>query len=204
MRVAVVEVLPRRRPPLSESRGGRHVDDLQVEGVGGSSLRLANTIRLDGGGGAGPDLLSTTRRVFARLDPSGGPAPFDGGERERLSRLGGAGGDPGGVDGSLLPELVRFGPPGHYDAEEEAEPLLSVRVGPADVNFGDHGDHSSLAKTAHHALVLRGAGRDGIAINYLAETFLGDVLDCLAAGEGAVVVARRVDGGRREVVCVAR
>lgn len=184
-----------------------------VERVGGSSLHLANSIRLDDdeGGGGGPDLLSTSRRVFCRRGPGGdGPAPFDDDERERLSRLGMPGGGDGD-GGSSLPKLARFGPSDadllHGAAARSDGPLLSVRVGPADVNFGNHGDHAFLARTAHHALVLSGAGRDdGIAIEYLSETFLGDVLDCFAVegGGAVVVVARRDDrGGRREMACVA-
>ena len=178
-----------------------------VEKVGGSSLQLASSICIDDEGrDGGPDLLSTTRRVFCRLGLGGGPAPFDDDERERLLRLGRPDEDPADVDESLMPELVRFGPSAELleeAAEAGTDPLLSVKVGPANVNFGDHGDHSFLASTAHHALVLCGAGRDGIAINYRSETFMGDVLDCFAAGEGVVVVARRVEGGRREVACVA-
>jgi len=193
---------------LSRSLSRGVTSTTYVEKVGGSSLQLANSICLDGEGhdGGGPDLLSTTRRVFCRLGLSGGPAPFHDEERERLLGLGRPDADPAVCDVSPLPELVRFGPSAELlqeAAQANTDPLLSVKVGPANVNFGNHGDHSFLASTAHHALTLGGAGRDGIAINYRAETFLGDVLDCFVVGEGVVVVARRVEGGHREVACVA-
>ena len=80
-----------------------------------------------------------------------------------------------------MPQLERFDTSLPSEIKQ-AKPILSVKVGPSHINFGNHADHAFLAEVAYRALSL-GNEKDkecstGLTINYINETRLGDTLDC--------------------------
>ena len=83
-----------------------------------------------------------------------------------------------------MPQLERFDTSLPVETTNTTtKPILSVKVGPSHINFGNHADHAFLASAAHHALSLSSADNKeecntGLTINYINETHLGDTLDC--------------------------
>ena len=142
---------------------------LFVMKVGSSSIHFGNTLTMK------DELLATTRRVFCRKDTSSDVLdPFTEEERDRFLEF-----EP--PKDIKMPQLERF------DTSLSSEitstnPILSVKVGPAHINFGNHADHAFMAEVANHALSLGGNEKDkectGLTINYISETHLGDTLDC--------------------------
>ena len=83
-----------------------------------------------------------------------------------------------------MPQLARFETSLPSEMINTTKPILSVKVGPSHINFGNHADHASLAEVAHHALSLGRKKKDkdkefstGLTINYINETHLGDTLE---------------------------
>ena len=92
-------------------------------------------------------------------------------------------------------------------------PITRVTVGPQHINFGNHADHAFLAETAFHALaVSTKLDRNYVAVQYLSEVLLGDLLESYAHrqdGGGAemdcvILVATRKITGERNVVLIAQ
>ncbi len=73
-------------------------------------------------------------------------------------------------------------------------PITRVTVDPQHINFGNHADHAFLAETAFHALtVSTKLDRNYVAVQYLSEVLLGDLLESYA---------HRQDGGGEEMDCI--
>ena len=96
-----------------------------------------------------------------------------------------------------MPQLERFDtslPSQITNTSTTTKPILSVKVGPSHINFGNHADHAFLAEVAHHALSLGRNKKDkefstGLSINYINEAHFGDTLDCYYY-DGTVYVTR--------------
>eukprot|EP00536_Pseudo-nitzschia_multiseries_P011001 jgi/Psemu1/307812/fgenesh1_kg.355_\ len=113
-------------------------------------------------------------------------------------------------------------------SEEESFRVSRVEVGPQHVNFGNHADHAFLAETAFHALVNLDAAvaaaaaaersDNDLSVQYLAEVFLGDVLESYPYpyshsqrpnnddnnANAIILVATRKTTGERKVVLIAQ
>mmetsp|Transcript_6597 Transcript_6597/g.15038 ORF Transcript_6597/g.15038 Transcript_6597/m.15038 type:complete len:318 (-) Transcript_6597:886-1839(-) len=98
-------------------------------------------------------------------------------------------------------------------AEEESSFITRVGVGPQHINFGNHADHAFLAETAFHALNSSSEVPGGyISVQYLAEVFLGDVLESYAYRlqeqdkdiDSVILVASRKTTGERKAVLIAQ
>mmetsp|Transcript_14572 Transcript_14572/g.40497 ORF Transcript_14572/g.40497 Transcript_14572/m.40497 type:complete len:311 (-) Transcript_14572:966-1898(-) len=103
-----------------------------------------------------------------------------------------------GLEGTSVPAETRVG---------------RVEVGPQHINFGNHADHAFLAETAFHALATSTELSSGyLSVQYLAEVFLGDVLESYAYRPNAkdsnhnsvILVASRKTTGERKVVLIAQ
>jgi hypothetical protein len=169
--------------------------------IGKSSIRFASVITM------GTTPLVTACRVFARRDVvSGGPAPFTEEERERFLQH-------YSVDETTAAKLwtlashplalVERLPKVSYAPTNDETPVLRVRVGPTNVNFGNHADHAFLAETAAHALSIGDTDNDNdgdgplkLELEYVSEARLGDTLDCFVEGTKAFVFSVQENGQR--------
>jgi hypothetical protein len=172
--------------------------------IGKSSIRFASVITM------GSDVpLVTACRVFARRDvASGGPASFT--EEERIRFL-----QHYSVDDATAAK--RWTLASHplapverltgklYEPANDETPVLQVRVGPTNVNFGNHADHAFLAETAAHALSIGDTDNDNdidhegpikLALQYVSEAMFGDTLDCFVDGTKAFVFSVQESGQR--------
>jgi hypothetical protein len=91
-----------------------------------------------------------------------------------------------------LPLLERFHRTFPFALSSSLSPILTVHIGPHHVNLGNHVDSAALLETAVHAMWLHGNQTattrminnpiptvvNSVAINYLQEAKLGQVLDC--------------------------
>jgi hypothetical protein len=171
-------------------------------GIGKSSIRFASVITM----GSTYLPLVTACRVFARRDMvSGGPAPFTEEERERFlqhySVDDATAAKHWTVSSHPLAPAERL--IGVYAPTGDETPVLRVRVGPTNVNFGDHADHAFLAETAAHALSIGDADDDNdhegplkLELQYVSEAMFGDTLDCFVDGTKAFVYSIQENGQR--------
>ena len=166
-----------------------------VMDVGRSSIHFGNVLSLN------DQVLATTQRVFCRK-ASGKSAPFTVEEKNRFLECR----PPLNVfDKYTMPQLKRFDTTTLPAVVKATDPILTVRVGPQHVNFGNHADHAFLAETAFHGLSLVNREHEGglnLAINYVSEAFLGDTLECFSY-EHKIYVTRTLDSGERELVVVS-
>jgi len=164
-----------------------------VSKVGASSIHFGNALTLNN------ELLATTFRVFCRKHISGESAPFTDAERNRFVLQCAP---QKNICEFPMPQLARFDKivPA---AAMESQPILSVMVGPQHVNFGNHADHAFLAETVHHALSLTKIEHNDLAINYIEEVKLGDMLECFS-DTGKVYVAKSTEGGERRLALIAK
>lgn len=97
--------------------------------------------------------------------------------------------------------------------EKVSSSITRVVVGPQHINFGHHADHAFLAETAFHALTLSTELPNGyVSVQYLAEVFLGDVLESYAycqdedvgRMDSVIIVASRKEIGEKNVVLIAQ
>lgn len=97
--------------------------------------------------------LATASRVFVRLnnDSTNAPAPFTEEERKVMHAVHKPDRDIIDLDNYPLPQIRKLEPPVSMPVEE---PILKVKVGPQNVNFGRHVDHAFLFQTASHALSM--------------------------------------------------
>eukprot|EP00980_Cylindrotheca_fusiformis_P007271 scaffold1525_cov142-Cylindrotheca_fusiformis.AAC.71 len=165
-----------------------------VMGVGTSSIHFGNIITLN------DEILATTRRVFCRKHISGNAAPFS--EEEKLQLLESQPPDVLSVGAYTMPEVHKFGSflP---TPKPDIEPVLTVKVGPQNVNFGNHADHAFLAETAMHALTLEKRDVTSLAVNYVSEAMLGHSLDCFFH-QDTLFITRSITDTKKALVLVAR
>jgi hypothetical protein len=110
--------------------------------------------------------IITACRVFARRDVvSGGPASFTEEERERFLQHYSVDDATAAKRWTLVshpraPVERLTGVVLVYEPANDETPVLQVRVGPTDVNFGNHADHAFLAETAAHALSIGDTDND--------------------------------------------
>ena len=160
---------------------------LFVPNIGTSSIHFGNSLMLK------DELLATTHRVFCRVKEST-PAAFTDQERNKfLTSL-------SSTEEVLLPKLQRF----NANDTSESELVLSVKVGPQHMNFANHVDHAFLAETAFHALHTINKESDEIAINYLGQPNLGDVLQCFVQGDKIHITRTDEITGESSIVVVAK
>jgi hypothetical protein len=172
--------------------------------IGKSSIRFASVITM------GSIPLVTACRVFARRDGvSGGSASFTKEEQERFLEHYSVDDATAAKNWNLashpLAPVERL--TGVYAPANDETPVLRVRVGPTNVNFGNHADHAFLAETAAHALSI-GGGADNdndndhdegplkLAVQYVSEAMFGDTLDCFVDGTKAFVFSIQENGQR--------
>jgi len=162
--------------------------------VGTSSIQFGNTLTLNS------ELLATTRRVFCRKkDTTGTLDPFTKEEKTRFLEFCPTPSEP------KLPELERYAIlPTATITSGATSSILSVRVGPQHINFGNHADHAFLAEVAHHALSLVHKERDGLTINYISETFIGDTLECFFYENTIYVTRMAEENGESMLVLIAK
>eukprot|EP00977_Amphora_coffeiformis_P019289 scaffold7132_cov135-Amphora_coffeaeformis.AAC.2 len=162
-------------------------------------------------------VLARVRRAFVRKvkavvdDDNDSDALFREEERRILETYGAASDEitrlwNGDNDGSIsssdddtpmplfMPRLDNALPP-----YRKAEPLLTVKVGPQHTNFGQHADHACLASIAFQALEegrrhpsVADEGKQSsssipLAVSYVAEAKVGDVLHCYMYGDRVYV-----------------
>jgi hypothetical protein len=165
-----------------------------VMGVGTSSIHFGNVITLK------DEVLATTRRVFCRKHVSGKTAPFS--EEERVQFLESQPPDVLTVGQQAMPQIHKFGSflP---TPKEGIEPVLTVKVGPQHVNFGNHADHAFLAETAVHALTLEKIDVASLAVNYVSEALLGHTLECFLHYD-TLFITRTLANTKKVLVLVAR
>lgn len=167
-----------------------------VTKVGGSSIHFGTVLTLNN------ELLATTLRVFCRKHVSGEFAPFADAERNRfVSQFP----HQNATHEFPMPQLERFDKiiPATV---MESQPLLSVKVGHQHVNFGNHADHAFLAGTAllHELSLTKMEQQHGdLAINYIEEVNLGDMLECFL-DSGKVYVTKSTGGGERRLALIAK
>jgi hypothetical protein len=159
--------------------------------IGKSSLRCGSAITL------GDETLATASRVFARRRTTGGAAWFSDQERERFLHNFVLDDEHGNVDLRFdlnthpLPTVERWDT--NSDIVSMAEPVLSVKIGPQHVNFGNHADHAFLAETAAHALALGGHEAKNsespktLRVQYISEGMIDQMLHCHLHGDGKYV-----------------
>lgn len=84
--------------------------------------------------------------------------------------------------------------------------VLTVRVGPQHVNFGNHADHAFLAETAFHAMTMNAGPVTTLTIQYMSEVFLGNTLEVFACFEDDTIVMMTTNDGNnsRNVVLIAK
>ena len=170
--------------------------------IGKSSIRFASVITM----GSTPPLI-TACRVFARRDVvSGGPAPFTEEERERFlqhySMDNATAGKQWTLESHPLASVERLTGVSYAPANDET-PVLRVRVGPTNVNFGNHADHAFLAETAAHALSIGDTDNDDdhdgplkLELQYVSEAMFGDTLDCFVDRTKVFVFSVQENGQR--------
>jgi len=147
-----------------------------VESVGNSSIRFGNVIWMKE-----TIILAKAQRVFVRKQKGGKKsAPFSDDERDRFHAMDNL------MKGFELPEPLFVETSKHHINEDDnSSPILTTQVGPQHVNFGKHADHAFLLETAMHALYL--ANNDStnllnsIAIQYIAEVYEGEQLNCVVS-----------------------
>jgi len=174
------------------------LSSLFVMKVGSSSIQFGNALTMK------DELLATTIRVFCRKDTSTDKLdPFSEEERDRFLEFQ----QPTTSNDIVMPQLERFDTslPSEI-TNTTTKPILSVKVGPSHINFGNHADHASLAEVAFHALSLKG-NKDkectGLTINYINETYLGDTLDCYCYDD-KVYVTRTSNNEEKSLVLIAK
>jgi len=149
------------------------LSSLFVMKVGSSSIQFGNALTMK------DELLASTIRVFCRKDTSTDMLdPFSKEERDRFLKFQ----QPTASNDIVMPQLERFDTSLPSDITNTTKPILSVKVGPSHINFGNHADHAFLVEVAYHVKSL-GNEKDkecskGLTINYINETHLGDTLDC--------------------------
>jgi hypothetical protein len=166
-----------------------------VMGVGTSSVHFGNIITLD------DQVLATTRRIFSRKSvKTGKSAPFSIVERQRFMESQPP--DIISLGQYAMPQVERFGSflP---TSKKVIDPIMTVQVGPQNINFGSHADHAFLAETAVHALILAKKKVASLAINYVSEARLGHILECLFHHD-TVFVVRTLKNKKKVLVLVAR
>ncbi|VEU39914.1 unnamed protein product [Pseudo-nitzschia multistriata] len=202
------------------------------DSIGKSSIQFGGAISI------GRDVLAVVRRVFVRMaDPVGGAeeqelksAPFSDTEKQAfVSRFGFEALDIGenyeSSDAKKIKDLIEVKRPdlqstrlktiiNGLEASPTPEEASKTRVvvGPQNINFGNHADHAFLAETSFHALSTS-ANFPGsyLSVQYLAEVYLGDVLESYAYGDNmrdddaasVILVASRKTTGERKAVLIA-
>ena len=169
---------------------------LVVTNVGTSSLNLGNTLTLN------DETVAAVHRVFCRVFPSTNrSAAFDDNERNAFSEF-----QPSTDISSSFPKVERFGgvlPETLRDSRSVA-PVLSVKVGPQHINFANHVDHAFIAEIAHHALYLiNKESEHNLAINYLGQPHLGDVLECFDYDD-KIYITRTETSGEESLIAIAK
>jgi hypothetical protein len=172
--------------------------------IGKSSIHFASVITM----GCSSTPLVTACRVFARRSvvSSGAPAPFTEAERERFLQRYSVDDANAAKNWTLashpLAPVERLTGVCYAPANDET-PVLRVRVGPTNVNFGNHADHAFLAETAAHALSIGDADTDNdhegplkLALQYVSEAMFGDTLDCFVDGTKTFVFSVQENGQR--------
>ena len=171
--------------------------------IGKSSIRFASVITM----GSTPPLI-TACRVFARRDVvSGGPAPFTEEERERFlqhySMDNATAAKMWTLESHPLAPVERLTAGVSYAPANDETPVLRVRVGPTNVNFGNHADHAFLAETAAHALSIGDTDNDDhhdgplkLELQYVSEAMFGDTLDCFVDRTKVFVFSVQENGQR--------
>jgi len=173
---------------------------LFVMKVGSSSIHFGNALTMK------DELLATTIRVFCRKDTSTHKLDrFSKEERDRFLEFR----QPTISNDIVMPQLERFDTSLPFEIINTTKPILSVKVGPTHINFGNHADHAFLAESAYHALFLGRNKKDkecnttGLTINYINETHLGDTLDCYYF-DGTVYVTRTSNNENSMLVLIAK
>ena len=172
------------------------LSSLFVMKVGSSSIQFGNTLTMK------DELLATTIRVFCRKDTSTDMLdPFNKEERDSFLEF-----EP--PKDIKMPQLERFNTSLPPEITQTTNPILSVKVGPSHINFGNHADHAFLAEVAHHALFLGRNKKEecnttSLTINYINETHLGDNLDCYLFAD-KVYVTRTSNNEESMLVLIAK
>ena len=195
-----------------------HVDDLLhksldewtthshiwVASVGNSSISFGSIITLD------DHILASARRVFVRKDLQGETAPFSDHERYRFEKDCSLDSEISSYLGDTKQPIPMFGRFGtflpRYISQRKKRVLKGVTIGPQHVNFGNHADHACLAEIAVQALYSGNVLHDdfsSVAIQYISEAFLGDVLDCILHDD-RVFLVQPLKSGKQRLVLVAR
>lgn len=168
---------------------------LVVTNVGASSLYLGNTLTLN------DETVAAVHRVFCRVFPSTNKsAAFDDNERNAFSEF-----LPSTDILSSFPKIERFDgvlPDTIRDSRSESS-VLSVKVGPQHINFANHVDHAFIAEIAHHALHLINKESEHLAINYLGQPLLGDILECFDYDD-KIYITRTETSGEKTLVAIAK
>lgn len=173
------------------------LSNIWVESVGNSSIRFGNVISIMG------KSLAKAQRVFVRKQTNGKSAPFSNDELSRFRAM-------GSKNDLKLPETLMLKTSDIVRIFEDVKnsPILKVTVGPQHVNFGNHADHAFLLETAFHAFCLALPSEvsiNSVAIQYVAEVFEGDKLNCIVSEEGQqVFVAKTTTDELSNLVAIAR
>jgi len=182
---------------LCEALQSEVLSNIWVASVGSSSIRFGNIISIRG------ESLAKAQRVFVRKQKNGKSAPFSNDELSHFRAM-------GSKNDLKLPETLMLKTSDVAGIFEDVEnsPVLKVTVGPQHVNFGNHADHAFLLETAFHALYLAlppEVSISTVAIQYVAEVFEGDQLNCIVSEEGRqVFVAKTTSDELLNLVAIAR
>jgi len=175
---------------------------LFVMKIGSSSIHFGNTLTMK------DELLATTIRVFCRKDTSTDMLDrFSEEERDRFLKFQ----RPTTSNDIVMPQLERFDTSLPSEMINTTKPILSVKVGPSHINFGNHADHAFLAEVAHHVLSLGRNKNDkefstSLSINYINEAHLGDTLDCYYYDDKVYVTRMTANNNEEErmIVLIAK
>lgn len=168
---------------------------LVVTNVGTSSLNFGNTLTLN------DETVAAVHRVFCRVFPSTNKsAAFDEIERNAFSEF-----QPSTDISSSFPKVERFDGvlPETLRDSRSVSSVLSVKVGPQHINFANHVDHAFIAEIAHHALYLINKESEHLAVNYLGQPHLGDVLECFDYDD-KIYITRTETSGEKTLVAIAK
>lgn len=144
-----------------------------INRVGKTSVQLGNALTVSTNDSQAT-VLAVAQRIFVRKKWNGQSAPFSDYESTRYRDECGPTPAQEKFDEELptLQKLDITSPKTDWSA---TEPVWTVPVGISNTNFGGHADHAFLAETAYHALRRQG---DYMALNYLAEVSVKDILRC--------------------------
>jgi hypothetical protein len=168
---------------------------LVVTNVGTSSLNFGNTLTLN------DETVAAVHRVFCRVFPSTNKsAAFDENERNAFSEF-----QPSTDISSSFPKVERFDGvlPETLRDSRSVSSVLSVKAGPQHINFANHVDHAFIAEIAHHALYLINKESEHLAVNYLGQPHLGDVLECFDYDD-KIYITRTETSGEKTLVAIAK